>query len=618
MRLASADRASSPRSPRAQPAAHVAHAPIAARHGLASLSVLPPDRAGAPDGTLRRAPAVPAAPGTSQPSTALAERRVAHGGRSLHGAERSFFEPRLGADLSHVRVHEGPDAHVAAASVGARAYTVGHHIVLGRESYGPASSAGRRLMAHELTHVLQQDGATGRTGPSARLQRQEAPESWQQRLDRWREAARVYEERGERWVEGLSERIDRGVERGQEYGERALEEAERRLAQAEQASAAGAEQAERWWGTGSGEITEITFDGSTATLHGTAGMSVPARSGLTTRHRNNTERIDYTRPEYQHVPDMGPIPEGSYYLDPREVDNHPPSAAWGGHRVRLHETWTTALYRRATTERSGGFFLHGDGGNDGTAGCIGVISLSDTAAVMAVIEANAQRIPVSVDYPEPAPEPSTEAEPIRRWPLSRPLTPMLQMQEAPQSAPPHYLLQAGIDRLHADQAGGYSDHYYDTLARHLFEVALNHTGRDYGDAFDLLNDLQDGDLGFALQREYTALVGTDSSNGWDKIRHFIYTAYLQYHSGGFLAPEVFTYGKEMWDAIEGFFGADPEGYSIPDIRADNRGETFAEQMRARELAENREHTRQELERARRVFIDQNPEDVMWFIQNFGH
>jgi hypothetical protein len=178
-----------------------------------------------------------------------------------------------------------------------------------------------------------------------------------------------------------------------------------------------------------------------------------------------------------------------------------------------------------------------------------------------------------------------------------------------------------LDQLTRDTATygvhSFPDDYYDTLARHLFDEALRRNGRDYGAAFSLLNDVQNAELGTALQREYTRVVGTDSANGWDKIRHFIFTGYLQYFSGGFVAPEAFTYGKEIWDALEGLLGYDPEGYSVPDIRADNRGEFFAEQMRARELAEVRARSREELRRMRRVFIDQNPDDVVWFMQSFG-
>jgi hypothetical protein len=80
------------------------------------------------------------------------------GGEPLHRAERAFFEPRVGHDLSAVRLHTGPRAAELAASIHARAFTVGHDIVFGAAEYAPAEREGRRLLAHELTHVLQQGG----------------------------------------------------------------------------------------------------------------------------------------------------------------------------------------------------------------------------------------------------------------------------------------------------------------------------------------------------------------------------------------------------------------------------------------------------------------------------
>ncbi|PXX98169.1 eCIS core domain-containing protein [Halomonas sp. LBP4] len=82
-------------------------------------------------------------------------------GRSLDGSVRSFMEPRFGHDFSHVRVHTGEKAAASAAFVGARAYTIGNDIVFGAGTYAPGSAEGRRLIAHELTHTLQQ-----RQGPS--------------------------------------------------------------------------------------------------------------------------------------------------------------------------------------------------------------------------------------------------------------------------------------------------------------------------------------------------------------------------------------------------------------------------------------------------------------------
>ncbi len=78
------------------------------------------------------------------------------GGRPLPPSARAFFEPRFGHDLGNIRVHTGKDAEEAARSVNARAFTLGRDIVFGAGDYTPQSSIGRHLLAHELTHVVQQ------------------------------------------------------------------------------------------------------------------------------------------------------------------------------------------------------------------------------------------------------------------------------------------------------------------------------------------------------------------------------------------------------------------------------------------------------------------------------
>ncbi len=81
------------------------------------------------------------------------------GGVPLPKSERDFFEPRLGADLSNVKVHTDSQASKSAQDLQAHAYTVGSDIAFAPGKYEPGSSAGRKLMAHELTHVIQQGGA---------------------------------------------------------------------------------------------------------------------------------------------------------------------------------------------------------------------------------------------------------------------------------------------------------------------------------------------------------------------------------------------------------------------------------------------------------------------------
>lgn len=89
---------------------------------------------------------------------------VASGGRPLGAGERAYFEPRFGRDLSHVRLHTDAAAARAAAGISARAYTLRNHIAFAPGQYATGTTEGRRLMAHELTHTLQQ----GVVGPTIR------------------------------------------------------------------------------------------------------------------------------------------------------------------------------------------------------------------------------------------------------------------------------------------------------------------------------------------------------------------------------------------------------------------------------------------------------------------
>src|SRR5215471_15637615 len=77
-------------------------------------------------------------------------------GRPLPERARAFLEPRLGIDLSPVRVHTGREAHELAGAVGATAFTTGTDIFFRDGAYSPQSSEGLRLLTHEVTHVLQQ------------------------------------------------------------------------------------------------------------------------------------------------------------------------------------------------------------------------------------------------------------------------------------------------------------------------------------------------------------------------------------------------------------------------------------------------------------------------------
>jgi hypothetical protein len=105
-------------------------------------------------------PAVTLAPtpvgGVSEPVGSRVQPSPHGAGEALPGQTRAYFEDRFGHDFGDVRVHR--DAEVARAA-GARAFTLGHDIVFGAGQYQPATRAGRRLLAHELTHVVQQRSA---------------------------------------------------------------------------------------------------------------------------------------------------------------------------------------------------------------------------------------------------------------------------------------------------------------------------------------------------------------------------------------------------------------------------------------------------------------------------
>ncbi|HEX5153066.1 MAG TPA: DUF4157 domain-containing protein [Parafilimonas sp.] len=80
------------------------------------------------------------------------------GGKPLGNEERSFFESRMGYDFSNVRIYNDTGAHQSAKNINALAYTHGNDIVFAQNQYQPNTDEGKKLLAHELTHVVQQNG----------------------------------------------------------------------------------------------------------------------------------------------------------------------------------------------------------------------------------------------------------------------------------------------------------------------------------------------------------------------------------------------------------------------------------------------------------------------------
>lgn len=106
------------------------------------------------------------AAGNAAATSAVEEERssvhdvVSRGGQPLDEGVRTDMEARMGQDFSDVRVHNDDAADASARSVSSHAYTVGSNIVFQRGAYDPGSTAGQKMLAHELTHVVQQ-----RSGP---------------------------------------------------------------------------------------------------------------------------------------------------------------------------------------------------------------------------------------------------------------------------------------------------------------------------------------------------------------------------------------------------------------------------------------------------------------------
>jgi hypothetical protein len=291
-------------------------------------------------------------------------------GRPLDPATRAFMEPRFGHDFSQVRVHTDAQAAASARAVNALAYTVGRNVVFGAGQYSAETSTGKRLIAHELAHVIQQ----GEVMPysTVSMQRQAIDKEGEEMIEATEE------------VEGMPE-AEEEPESGPSTEESSPDEESPGEVTPDTAP-----------------ITLLTFDGRQVTaLGGGSPFTAPAISGLM-QHHPRAGGIDYTQPRYQDVADKGPIPEGDYYINPSEAETAQDAgfspSAWGHYRTRLHERFFTRLKREVLTSRTGGFYLHEDANQNGTAGCIGLMTHQDNAYIHSRIMATSEAFPVKVDY----------------------------------------------------------------------------------------------------------------------------------------------------------------------------------------------------------------------------
>jgi hypothetical protein len=101
-----------------------------------------------------------AGPATASEVPPIVHDVLSEPGQPLDASTRSFFEPRFGADFSGVRVHTASKAARSARKLNALAFTVGNHLVFDEGQFAPETNVGRHLLAHELSHIIQQ-GAVG-------------------------------------------------------------------------------------------------------------------------------------------------------------------------------------------------------------------------------------------------------------------------------------------------------------------------------------------------------------------------------------------------------------------------------------------------------------------------
>jgi hypothetical protein len=133
--------------------------------------------------------------------TSAVEGVVSGGGRHLDPGLRRTMEARFGYDFGSVRIHDDAHAHAAARDVQANAFTVGDHIAFAAGRFAPQSPEGAHVLAHELAHVVQQQGGTS----STHVQRQEIPAELQTSVDLSQLSQKELNDRHARLLETLAQ-----------------------------------------------------------------------------------------------------------------------------------------------------------------------------------------------------------------------------------------------------------------------------------------------------------------------------------------------------------------------------------------------------------------------------
>lgn len=310
-----------------------------------------------------------------QPAPASVEHVLAGAGSALERPVLQDMGRRFGHDFSQVRVHADASAAQSARDVQAHAYTVGRHVVFGAGQFAPASGPGRRLLAHELTHVVQQGGHLANSpGAAGVLARAPAP-------------APVI---GSKFVPPAGKANAHADVKahfdGQDF---------------------------------------IVTDGTTVVMRHAAqsGKPISVRSGDAAQCGGASLDSYLNNARYLGIQDFGAIPEGEFslklaefstfsaleqaqmitggmYVDPFGAALH--GGDWGAGRAPLHpKKLLPASSHCGDTKRRSGFYLHG-GSLPGSSGCIDVDN-SGINTFLGELGNYKPAIPVTVRYTHPAP-----------------------------------------------------------------------------------------------------------------------------------------------------------------------------------------------------------------------
>lgn len=330
-------------------------------------------------------------------------------GQPLDANTRAYMEPRFGQDFSGVRVHTDSQAAASAQAVNALAYTVGRDVVFGEGNYAPEGHEGRQLLAHELTHVVQQQTlAQGNTTLRMATQTDSTEVAAEQVASTINEPILTTIPSKSTGPTLARAPKSKPTTIGTKYTHPAGVASKYKNVHAEF----------------DGQDFTI-FDGKTPIMTHSAqsGKPIAVRPSDATACGGSTSDSYLNNPLYVGIKDFGPIPEGNYtvtltefstfsgweqaqmigggmFTDPFGNSLH--GGDWGSGRAPLRPTKILAGKKGCgNTHTRSGFYLHG-GSLPGSSGCIDIDN-GGVNTFLSLLAGYRKSIPVTVKYTHAAP-----------------------------------------------------------------------------------------------------------------------------------------------------------------------------------------------------------------------